>query len=73
MMASSHTCYKLVHSISVAWVALMEAIFSPLNLKPDDQFLPYNLPEIFIKSKYDLTGIIIDWTEFKFQQPSDYD
>lgn len=51
----------------------MEAIFSPWNLKPDDQFLPYNLPQIFIKSEYDLTDIIIDWTEFKFQQPSDYD
>ena len=43
----------------------MEAIFSSLNLKYDDGFLPYSMPEVFTKTGHGLTDIIIVWAEFK--------
>ena len=39
--------------------SICKAIFSCLNRKPDYGFLPYNMPELFNKSGYDLTDIII--------------
>ena len=35
----------------------MKAIFSCLNLKPDDGFLPYNMTEVFNKTRHGLTDI----------------
>ena len=43
----------------------MKAIFSHINLKPDDEFLTYNLPEAFDKTELGLIYIIIAWNEFK--------
>ena len=43
----------------VAWVVFVKAIFSCLNLKPDDGFLPYNMPELFNKTGHGLTDIVI--------------
>ena len=37
----------------------MEAIFSRLNLKPDDGFLPYRLLEVFKKTGYGFTDIVV--------------
>ena len=34
----------------MAWVAFLEAIFSCLNLNPDDGFSPYNMAEVFNKT-----------------------
>ena len=48
----------------VAWVVFVKAIFSCLNLKPDDGFLRYNMSELF-KTGHGLTGIVIAWDEFK--------
>ena len=62
IMESRHTCYNLVkvlHRIFVTWVVLVKAIFSRLNLKLDDGFLPYNILELFNKTGYGLTDIII--------------
>ena len=42
----------------------MKAIFSCLNLKPVDGFLPYNIPEVFNKTGHGLTDIVIVWDEF---------
>ena len=53
-----------IHRVLVALVVSMEAIFSCLNLKHDG-FLPYGKPEVFYKTGYDLTDIIIAWAEFK--------
>ena len=47
-----------IHRVLVALVVSMEAIFSCLNLKHDG-FLPYGKPEVFYKTGYDLTDIII--------------
>ena len=56
-----------------AWVVFLESIFSEINLKPDGQFLAKKMPEIFIKTGHGLTDIVLDCTEFKFQQPSNYE
>ena len=48
-----------IHRVLVAWVVSMEAIFSCLNLKHDDEFLPYGMPEVFYKTGYGLTDTII--------------
>ena len=48
-----------LHRIFVAWVLFVKAIFSCLNLKPDDRFLPYNMPDIFNKTGHGLTDIVI--------------
>ena len=37
----------------------MEAMFSCLNLKLEDGFLPHSMSEVFIKTGYGLTYIII--------------
>ena len=55
--------------IFVTWVVFMEAVFSKTNLKPDEGFLAYSMPELFIRTGNGLTDIVIDWTEFKLQQP----
>ena len=49
----------------VAWVVFVKAIFSCLNLKPDNGLLPYIMPELFNKTGPDLTEIVIAWDEFK--------
>ena len=41
----------------------MVAIFSCLNPKIVDGCLPYNMPEIFIKTRDGSRDIIIDWSE----------
>ena len=51
--------YSAIHRIFVAWVVFVKAIFSCLNLKPDDGFLPYNMPELFNKTGHGLTDIVI--------------
>ena len=43
----------------MAWVVFVKAIFSYLNLKPDDGFLLYNMPEVFNKTGHSPTDIII--------------
>ena len=63
IMVSWHTCYNSVKVLSteffVAWIVFVKAIFSCLNLEPDDGFLPYNTPELFNKTGDGVTGIVI--------------
>ena len=54
-----------VHKIFVAWVVFVKAIFSCSDLKLDDGFLPYSMPELFNKSGHGLTDIVIARDEFK--------
>ena len=44
------TAESTIHIIFITWVVLMETIFSRVNLKSDDGFLPYSMPEVFIKT-----------------------
>ena len=50
----------------MAWVVFVKAIFSFLNLKPDDGFLPYKIPELFNKTGHGLTDIEIARDEFRY-------
>ena len=57
IMVSWHTCYNLHKVLSTQWVEFVKAIFSCLNLKPVNGFLPYNIPELFNKTGQDVTDI----------------
>ena len=43
----------------------VKAIFSCLNLKPDDGFLLYNMPKLLDKTGHGLADIVLAWDEFK--------
>ena len=49
----------------MTWVVFVKALFSCLNLKPDDGFSPYTMPELFNKTGHGLTDIVITLDEFK--------
>ena len=54
-----------IHRIFVTWVVFIEAIFSALNLKSDDGFLPYSMPEAFNKAGQWPHRHHIAWAESK--------
>ena len=56
----------------MAWVVFVKAILSCLNLKPDDGFLPYNMPELFNKTGHGHTDIAIARDEFKLVLHPEY-
>ena len=60
-MASWHTCCNLVKVLTelLHWMVFVKAIFSSLNLKPEDGFLAYNMPDVFNKTGHGLTDIVI--------------
>ena len=49
----------------MALVVFVKAMFSCLNLKPDDGFLPYIMLEFFNKTGHGLTDIVIASDEFR--------
>ena len=49
----------------MVWVVFMKATFWCLNIKPDNGFLAYRMPEIFYKTGQGLTDIIVPWAGFK--------
>ena len=49
----------------MAWVVFVKARFSCLDLKPDDEFLSYNMPDLFNKTEHGLTDTVIACDEFK--------
>ena len=55
----------------VAWIVFME-VDKNKPQAPDEAFLAYNMPKIFIKTGYWLTDIMIDCTEqgFFYKEPS---
>ena len=61
IIVSRHTCYNTAKVLSTEFlwrvVLFVKAIFSCLSLKPDDEFLPYNMPELFNKTGHGLTDI----------------
>ena len=56
----------------MTWVVFVKAIFSCLNPKPDDGFLPYNMPELFDKTRHGLTDIVIASDECKLDLHPEY-
>ena len=55
-----------IHRTIVAWVVFMEALFSHLNIKPDDGILLCSLPDVFIKTARGLIDIIIDLVDLSY-------
>ena len=53
-----------IHRIFVAWVVFVKAIFSCLNLKLDNGFLYYSMPEVFNKTGHGVTDMIA-WDELR--------
>ena len=43
----------------MTWLGFVKATFSCLNLKNDDEFLPYDMSEAFNKTGHSLTGTVI--------------
>ena len=62
-----------VSRLFVAWIVFLETLFDEVDLHPDDGYLLKRMPEIFVKTGHGLTDMIIDCTEFKFQQATNFD
>ena len=62
-----------VSRLIVAWRVFLETLFDEVDLHPDDGYLLKRMPEIFVKTGHGLTDMIIDCTEFKFQQATNFD
>lgn len=54
----------------IACVVFMEAVFSKINLVPDEGILSYNMHEIIMRTGHGMTDIVIDCTDFKLLQSS---
>ncbi|XP_065678095.1 uncharacterized protein LOC136093104 [Hydra vulgaris] len=65
--------YTTVHKIFTSWVIFCATLFNEINLKVDGSFLLKKMPDMFVKTGNGLTDIVIDATEFKFQQASNLD
>ena len=59
--------------IFIAWTVFLSTLFNSLDLRPANGYLLKMMPEIFIKTGHGLTDLVIDCTEFKCQQASNYD
>ena len=59
MVNMSQFSESTTYIIFVVWIFIIKAIFSCLNLKPDDECLPYSVPNIFNKNRHDFTDFII--------------
>ena len=62
-----------VNRLFVAWMVFLETLFDEVDLYPDDGYLLKRMLETFFKTGYDLTDKVIDCTEFKFQQATNFD
>ena len=49
----------------MVWLVFVKVILPCLKLKPDDGFLPYNMPRLFSETGYGITDVVIAWDEFK--------
>ena len=57
--------YSAILRSFVAWVVFVKVIFLCVNIKCDDGFLPYNMPEVFEKNKHGFADNATTWGEFK--------
>ena len=62
-----------VNRLFVAWIVFLETPFDEVDLHPDDGYLLKTMPEIFVKTGHGRTDMIIDCTELKFQQVTNFD
>ena len=51
----------------------LETLLSQLNLKPSESYLLKKMPDIFVKTGYGMTDVVIYCTELKFQHATNLD
>ena len=56
-----------IYRIFVGLAAVLEILFTQLNLKPSEGYLLKNMPAVFVKTEHGMTDIVIDCTEIEFQ------
>ena len=60
-------------ALFVGWAVFLETLLSQLNLKPSESYLLKKMPDIFVKTGYGMTDMVIYCTELKFQQATNLD
>ena len=55
------------------WIIFLATLFNQLDQRPDQDFLRKTVPEIFTRTGHEMTDLILDATEFKFQTASNFD
>ena len=73
MSYMSDVSKSTVYRIFVGWAVFLETLFNQLDLKPNDGYLLKKMPDIFVRTGHGLTDIVIDCTEFKFQNATNLD
>ncbi|XP_047137492.1 uncharacterized protein LOC124813995 [Hydra vulgaris] len=58
-----------MYRIFTGWVVFIDAIISEVNLKVESTYISLMMPSVFKKTGHGETDIVVDATEFKFQQP----
>ena len=66
-------CETTMQIIFIGWTVFLSTLFNSLDLHPGNSYLLKMMPEIFIKTGHGLTNLVIDCSEFKCQQASNYD
>ena len=59
--------------IFIGWVIFLSTLFNKIDLKPSGGYLLKTMPDIFVKTGHGMTDLIIDATEFKFANATNYE
>ena len=66
-------CASTISRIFTSWVLFLATLFNKIDLKPEKGFIMKKMPKVFWETGHEETDLVIDATEFKFQQASNYD
>ena len=56
----------------ISWVVFLATDFNQIDIKPEKRILIKKMPKVFWETEHKDSGLVIDATEFKFQQASNY-
>ena len=59
--------------IFIGWVIFLSTLFNKIDLKLSGEYLLKTMPDIFVKTGHGMTDLIIDATEFKFANATNYE
>ena len=62
-----------VSRIFSGWVVFLATLFNRLNINPGSNYILKKMPKIFFETGHELTDLVIDATEFKFQNESNFE
>ena len=66
-------CTSTISRIFTSWVLFLATLFNKIDLNPENGFIMKKMPKVFWETGHEETDLVIDATEFKFQQASNYD